>query len=60
MKVRIKPTSKGTKGVDWERWYSIQVKTFLIWSKWKEVRTIDEATELINIFNVTEIEYKIF
>ena len=60
MKLRIRPKSRGTKGVDWERYYVLQIKAFLFYSTWKEFKTIEEAMGIIECFSVCEIEYKIF
>jgi len=59
MKIRIIPKSRGTKGVDWERYFLIQIKTFLWWSNWKEFKSIYEAMDIMKLFNVTSIEYKV-
>lgn len=60
MKIRVVSRSRGIKGVDWERYFLVQIKTFLVWSNWKEFKTIDEAAKLLDIFNVIQIEYTVF
>lgn len=47
MKVRIRPSNKGTKGLDWTRIYFVDVKSFLFWRNLKTFSTLDEADDFV-------------
>lgn len=47
MRARVIPSSKGTKGLDWQRIFIVQLKTFLIWREFKRFDTAEEARSFI-------------
>lgn len=60
MRIRIVPSSKGVKGVDWERIYLVQAKSFLIWKKIIEFKTMEEAFQAMKIYKPQSIEWKVY
>lgn len=58
MNIRIKPSYRGTKGLDWERYYKVEVKSFLFWSKIAEFGTIKQAMDYVEkLGSFHKVEY---
>jgi len=60
MKLRIRPSSTGVKGVDWRRIYILERKIFLFWKKIDTFKTLEEGMKMFRTYNVVSVEWKVY